>query len=339
MAIFFTCDCGQTVRASAEEVGQRIGCPECGGELTVPPPAKNPVRPAGKTPSLAALLRRDDRMRVRDDDEDDDEPRRGGKWGDDDEDDDDRPRPKRSKGGMSGGVIALIIFGVLAVIALPIVLCAGLMLPAVQKVRGAAERVQDQNNLKQLALAMHAYNDRNQTFPIDAAIRSKDGKPLLSWRVALLPYMGHDMLYAQFKLDEPWDSPHNKALLTQMPPVFARPNDPNELTQGLTHYRVFVGPKSPFAPGKPVTFGLFKDGTSNTIMIVETADAVPWTKPDEIPYDPNGPLPKLGGHLPGGFNVAMWDGSVRFVSEKIRESTLRALITPDGNEMIPPGEW
>jgi prepilin-type processing-associated H-X9-DG protein len=213
------------------------------------------------------------------------------------------------------------------------------MLPAVQKVRGAAERMKDQNNLKQLALAMHGYNDRNQTFPIDAAIRSKDGKPLLSWRVALLPYMGHDTLYAQFKLDEPWDSPHNKALLTQMPPVFARPNDPSELAQGLTHYRVFVGPKTPFAPGKPVTIGTFKDGTSNTIMIVETADAVPWTKPDEIPYDPNGPLPKLGGSLPGGFNVAMWDGSVRFVSEKIRESTLRALVTPDGNEIIPPGEW
>src|SRR5262249_21670890 len=83
---------------------------------------------------------------------------------------------------------------------------------AAKKVKTAAARMQSSNNLKQFGLAMHTYLDQHGTFP-PAAIYDKDGKALLSWRVLLLPYIEADPLYKKFKLDEPWDSAHNKKLL------------------------------------------------------------------------------------------------------------------------------
>ena len=92
---------------------------------------------------------------------------------------------------------------------------AGLPIPAVQAARTAAA-TQSNNHIKQLGLAVHNYNSVYNHLP-QQAIFGKDGKPLLSWRVALLPYLDQAVLYKKFKLDEPWDSPHNHALLKYMP--------------------------------------------------------------------------------------------------------------------------
>lgn len=206
-----------------------------------------------------------------------------------------------------------------------------LLLPAVQKVREAAARTQDANNLKQMALAMHNYHDVNKGFPA-AAICDMNGKPLLSWRVAILPYLEQDHLYKQFRLDEPWDSEHNKKLIPLMPPTYAIPAAPSK--PGETHYRVFVGGGALFDRDKLVKFPQITDGTSNTIMIVETAESVPWTKPEDIVYDAQKPLPKFGGFHAGIYNVALADGSVRAVSHSITEATLRAAITRAGGEVM-----
>jgi prepilin-type processing-associated H-X9-DG protein len=205
-----------------------------------------------------------------------------------------------------------------------------LLLPAVQKVREAANRTKDANNLKHIALAMHTYHDRFGHLPA-AAICSKDGKPLLSWRVALLPYLGEDNLVKQFRLDEPWDSPHNKALLPKMPKVYELPV---KESTSLTYYRVFVGPEAGFDLQKNRRFADITDGLSNTWMVVEAAEAVPWTKPDELSYDSKAALPKLGDYVSGGFNVAFMDGSVRFFPRAPDEQTMRALITPAGDEVV-----
>ncbi|MBV9126015.1 MAG: DUF1559 domain-containing protein, partial [Planctomycetes bacterium] len=82
------------------------------------------------------------------------------------------------------------------------------------RVRRSNERIQSINNLKQIALAFHSMNDTYNFMP-PAAICGKDGRPLLSWRVAILPYIEQQNLYNQFRLDEPWDSPTNKKLLAQ----------------------------------------------------------------------------------------------------------------------------
>ncbi|MCI0456272.1 MAG: DUF1559 domain-containing protein [Gemmataceae bacterium] len=186
------------------------------------------------------------------------------------------------------------------------------------------------NNLKQIGLALHNYEAAHGHFP-PGAIYSKDGKPLLSWRVAILPFIGQETLYRQFKLDEPWDSPHNMKLLDKMPPVF----DPPGKSEGhRTHYRVFTGPGTIFDGPKGARVGDITDGTTNTIMAVEAKEGVPWTKPDELPYDPKKPLPALGGLSRDGFHVLLADASVRLLSPRVPEEILRALITSSGAEKI-----
>src|ERR1019366_4800834 len=126
-----------------------------------------------------------------------------------------------------------------------------------------------------------------------------DGKPLLSWRVAILPYIDQTPLYQQFDLTQAWDSPHNKKLIAKMPAIYLLPG--TETKEGETHYRVLVGPGSVFEIGARVTMVGITDGTSNTIFVVEAAEPTIWTRPEELPFDPKGPLPKLGVS-PDGFN-------------------------------------
>ncbi len=210
---------------------------------------------------------------------------------------------------------------------------AGLMVPATQKVREAAQRAESQNNLRQLALGLVNYADENHLQMPPAVFRGG-----LSWRVAILPYIEQKALYDQFKLDEPWDSPHNIKLLTKMPKVFAHPRAPKGTDANSTYYQVFTGPAAPFNGNKTIKYPAgFQDGTSQTLLVVEAGTAVPWTKPADIPYDAKGPVPKLGGLFPGTFLGAMADGSVSwFDLSKLTEKTLRAAITPAGNEVLGP---
>lgn len=217
------------------------------------------------------------------------------------------------------------------------------ILPATQSARKAAMRSQSQNNLKQIGLALHNFHDVNGAFP-PAATYDKQKKPLLSWRVALLPYIEEAALYNEFKFDEPWDSPHNKALIPRMPKVFAIPGAKAE--PGKTFYRGFSGKSTLFDPtskdGKRVGLADIVDGTSNTIGVVEAKEAVIWTKPDgELPFDAkldpaNAKIifNLLGGHFAGGFNVLFLDGSVRFIKASVNPNVLRALITRDGGEVV-----
>jgi prepilin-type processing-associated H-X9-DG protein len=214
-------------------------------------------------------------------------------------------------------------------------MAVGLLLPAVQKVRDAAGRAQSQNNLKQIGLALHNYHDVNAALP-PAAICDKRGKPRLSWRVAILPYLEQENLYKQFKLDEPWDSEHNKKLIGAMPKTYALPTAP--LKPGETYYRALVGNGAAFETIRGTRFADFTDGLSNTLLVVEAAEGVPWTKPDELEYDPEKPLPKFGTFSNGGFNALFGDGSVRFILPSIAEKTLRALITRAGGEVVDPNE-
>jgi len=211
---------------------------------------------------------------------------------------------------------------------------AGLFVPALTRTREAAGRVRSQNNLKLLALAMLGYHEANGTFP-PWAIYSKDGKrPLLSWRVAVLPYLEQGELYKQFKLDEPWDSEHNRRLVAKMPKVFADQDAPPSSEPGQTHYQVFVGGGAGFRfDPRGIRVVDVTDGTSNTILVATATDAVPWTKPEDLTYSARKPLPKLGlGGKPA--NVALYDGSVRVLSPKLSERTLRSAITSSGNELL-----
>jgi hypothetical protein len=200
---------------------------------------------------------------------------------------------------------------------------------------GAEAERKSAANLRQLAFAMFKGADSSTDQSLPGTLHGKGGKPLLSWRVALLPYLdGGDKLYRQFKLDEPWDSEHNKKLLPKMPAVFA-PVAGAAKEKHVTHYQVLVGGGAAFQDGRKTRFpASFLDGTSNTVLIVEAAEAVPWTRPADLRYDPKKPLPKFGQHFKEGFHAAFADGTVRFVSRAVNEKHLRAVITAAGGEEV-----
>jgi hypothetical protein len=163
-----------------------------------------------------------------------------------------------------------------------------------------------QNRLKQLVLAMHNYHDVHHHFP-PAVVMGPDGKTPHSWRVELLPFLDEKRLYDQYRLHEPWDSPHNKLVLAQMPDVFRSPFADEKSTNSW--YFALVGRGTIFEGKKGIPIRDITDGTSNTLMFVEAKRDVPWTKPADIPFDPDKPVPKFGGLVKGHFTAACADGS------------------------------
>jgi prepilin-type processing-associated H-X9-DG protein len=222
------------------------------------------------------------------------------------------------------------------------------LLAALLIAQGVADAVRESRRgqcsvqLKQLWQALQDYHEAHGHFPAPALVRG-DGTPLLSWRVAILPYLGHRALYDRFNRDEPWDSPHNRALVTEMPSVFACPGGP-ERREGRTGYRVVVGPKSeptsvntPFEPTRGVDRREITDGEANTGLIFETDATVPWTRPDDLQWTRGGPLPRLAGPHPGGVHVLFVDGLVRFLKGTIDPQVLWAILTINGGEVVGGG--
>jgi hypothetical protein len=183
------------------------------------------------------------------------------------------------------------------------------------------------NNLKQIGLAFHLYADDNDSKWADD-LTDKDGHPLLSWRVALLPHLGEKDLYEQFKLDEPWDSKHNKTLIAKMPQIYAPIRV--KAKEGETFYQRFVGKGALFSEKGPAyTISKLPDGTANTCLVVEAGDPATWTKPIDLPFNLKGPLPKLGGLFDGDFHTVFCDGAVHRFKKDYDADEMRNVIRPD----------
>jgi len=243
-----------------------------------------------------------------------------------------------SKGRLKGRWLAVagIVLGLIGCL-----FTVSLLLPAVRSSREAARRAQCVNNLKQIGLAMLNYHEANGRLPV-AAITAKNGWPLLSWRVAILPYLESSPLYEKFHLDEPWDSPHNRSLIDPMPLVYRCPSD-RDWKPGTTGYQAVIGPATAFTPDfKPLSFQDFTDGLDQTLLVGESRRCVPWTKPEDIPFDMTLPLTGLGSHHGchnNGFNALFADGRVPFLKNSITPSVLGALLTRNGNEVVSPDSY
>ena len=365
--IRFVCECGKQLQASEESAGRIVLCPACKQQATVPDLPSSAIQAAEEQfePEPAVRKRR---PVVREESDEDDRADRAAPEKASTKAvvslvlgilslfcnvlaglpalivgilamrDIGRSRERLGGRGLAiAGIVSACIgtmmsCGLISLTALP-----ALLIPSVQKVRDAAARAQSTNNLKQMALAMMSYEAANGTLPpggiVDPLKPQGEQKPLLSWRVAILPYIGQQNLYSQFKLNEPWDSPNNLRLLSQMPNVYNCPA--TQTKSGETVYQVFVGKGAAFDKTRGHRIQTFVDGASNTILIVEAAKAVPWTKPDDVPFDPSKPiLPLMSTSFRGGFNVVMVDGSVRFVPQSVSEMTLKAAITPDASDVL-----
>ncbi|SFJ64672.1 DUF1559 domain-containing protein [Planctomicrobium piriforme] len=204
----------------------------------------------------------------------------------------------------------------------------------------AARRSQCKNNLKQIGLAMHNYNDVYRTFPLHAG-----GAPPRSWRVELLPYHEQKALYESYRQSEAWDSPQNRIIGQTLVPNYICPTA--KLLQGVsdetgavwTSYAVAVGAEAIFEANRTRTMREIPDGSSNTIMVVEACgQRIVWTEPRDLPLAST----PLGINLPGpaefqsdglmssyhrgSTQVLLADGSARWLSDETSPEVLKQML-------------
>ena len=234
-----------------------------------------------------------------------------------------------------GIATAGVCLNAVAFLLLLIPIFIALLLPSVQAAREAARRMQCSNHEKQIALALHNYNDAHSALPPLYTV-DDEGKPLHSWRVLILPYIDQQSLYNQIQLDEPWDSEYNKQFHDRMPMTYKCPSHP---ANGCCYSAIAGEIFNPAEKPKSVTgmkIADITDGTSNTLAVVEVKEAFCWMDPTaDISLDEFvDTIQEKKSYHTGGMNAAFMDGSVRFISSIITPETLRALATPNGGESV-----
>lgn len=239
-------------------------------------------------------------------------------------------------GGISTRTVILVVVG--CGLAMMFV-CGGVaaLLLAVRMPRLGSENAHCQNNLRQIGLALHNYHDVYNTFP-PAYIPDAAGKPMHSWRVLILPFLEEQALYKDYDFSEPWDGPNNSRLLARMPAIYACPSQANVPGNTNTSYVAVFGEHCIFRGAEPVAMRDILDGTSNTLMVGEAADAdIPWMKPEDIDIALHPTLGDMTGFSSDhkeGVPFLLGDCSVRFVPLTINPVTLKALFTRDGAEFV-----
>ena len=205
-------------------------------------------------------------------------------------------------------IVAVCLVGMCIVVGI----LAALLIPAVGSARDAAQRMRCTNNLIQIALALHNYHDVHRCFPA-AYIEDENGKPMHSWRVALLPYLKRTDLYERYNFNEPWNSPANMALASEMPEVFRCPND--SPGSPMSNYVVVIGDETIFGPNRWCRMSDIRDGTANTLMVVEMSTPVHWMEPaadlqfDRMSRQVNGGPQAISSPHPMTANVVLADGA------------------------------
>jgi prepilin-type processing-associated H-X9-DG protein len=239
------------------------------------------------------------------------------------------PRPQDPWGCWSI-VRVCILLGVVVAIAI------ALLLPAVRSAREPARRAQCKNQLRQIALALHQYAEQHGGLP-PAYTTGADGRPLHSWRTLILPYLQEAELYDSIDLTKPWDDPVNAAAFNTKLEIYQCPSARWE-PDNRTIYLAVVTPESCIQPTEPRKLSDVTDGTSRTLMVVETdeAHAVPWMSP--VDADEKTVLglggPGAGTSHPNGVNAVFVDGSVHFLHGEMPAKLRRALISIAGNDEI-----
>lgn len=232
--------------------------------------------------------------------------------------------------------------------------CVGLLIVGaiVTGVWMAARSVIDSNrrhecraHLKQIGVALHEYHDRYGSFP-PAYVADEDGKPRHSWRVLLLPLLGEEELYRQYRFDEPWDGPSNRDLAARIPAVYACPACGGH--EGVTNYLAILGRTTSWPEQYSAQRKDFADGLSSTIQVIEFPDSdVLWLEPRDRTHreftSPEGrsrlPAPH-NGEQDRVAHCLFADGSVRSIMlNKIEWETLKALLTMHGGRPLARIDW
>lgn len=237
-----------------------------------------------------------------------------------------------------------LCFGILGIVGL---IASGMWLSsAVQNARIAAQRTSDKGHLKQLAVAAHNYYDNYGQFP-PPFIADPNGRPMHSWRVLLLPYMGSEEreLYGNYRFSEPWNSPHNQKLGANMPFVYAFKGVESS-GNTMTNILAVTGPETMWPEKGGITFQDVKDGMDDSLMFVENDGAgIHWMEPrdllfEEMNFTLNSPAGVSSKHLEP--QVSTIQGYVKRLNKELAPATLRALFTINGQERLGDdghGNW
>ncbi len=226
-----------------------------------------------------------------------------------------------------------------AVITVVLGMLVALLLPPVQIGYTPARRIQCADNIKQIMLALHIYHDAYGSFP-PAYVADEDGQPTHSWRVLILPFLGHQELYEKYDFSQPWDSPNNSMLARPIPDYFYCPADTTKRATD-TSYVLITGDGSAWpddhAPGRDE----ITDDLEQTIALVEVVNSgIHWMEPRDLPLSEalRGINAKAGLSISSrhrsGVQVGRADGSVWFLSDDTSPQQLQAMLTPDGGEIV-----
>jgi prepilin-type processing-associated H-X9-DG protein len=212
--------------------------------------------------------------------------------------------------------------------------------PLMSSDMGAARRSISSNNLRQIEIATRCFHEATQAFPPGMRL-SPEGEALHGWQTILLAQMDWRNLHDAIDWQKPWTDPHHQDVFKNRISQYQMPSAglPQEDDHGysLSHYSANV-----HVIGGTVrrTAASITDGASNTILAGEAAgNYKPWGHPRNW-RDPalgiNASSNGFGSPWKGGANMAMADGSVRFIHNDIDPGVLRALATPAGGEPMPP---
>ena len=210
-------------------------------------------------------------------------------------------------------------------------------------IAGPLERALSQRNLRAVAQAVLAYTMDKGHLPTDI-LDAKTKKPLLSWRVAILPYMEQRAVHKLIKLDEPWDSENNKRLGQAKFKVYAAGITEEGVGQlGMTLFKRFSGAHTLHQPGTDVDVMKTPDGRPMTLLLAEVGDPVPWIKPDDPvlePADANNPFaPKTPAPWTGPYsnviNVAFADGLAFSLKPDLPRAQINSLIYSNDAMVLP----
>ena len=254
--------------------------------------------------------------------------------------------PSQQRSVVTLVVVMVVVLGLLFVVGAAFIgIMTAWTIPAARSSQQAAMRAPCNSNLQRIGVAMQAYHAKHGSFP-PAYVPDENGRPVHSWRVLILPYLGEQALYDQYDFDEPWDGPNNMLLADRMPAVYGCPASFTGFSSRTT-YMMVVGPGT-ISDGPGTTrLDDVADGPSETILVVEgNASGVKWLEPkdvlvEETDFGVNSSEEGVFSDHFGGAHVLFCDGSVRFLSDMTDPDVLRGMTTIDGGETAdsPIGEY
>jgi hypothetical protein len=239
------------------------------------------------------------------------------------------PKPRRSGPTLADSVV---------IVAIVIVLIC-LLLPGGNVIHGPRRRSPCFNNLKQISLALQRYDARYGSLP-PAYIADQNGKPMHSWRILILPFLEQEPLYKEYDFSEPWDGPHNSRLMQRCPKQF-RCHEATNQNPSATSYVAVVGNTTMWPGNRGSRLEDIKDGTSNTIMLVEVADSdINWMEPRDLSFEQAtkgvnvDKQHGISSNHAGIVCVAYADGHGTYLVDDVSSEALKALFTIAGGETV-----